>query len=141
MSDRPMSGADVAGRADGSPGRLAVPAGERGSATAETALLLPGLVALLAFLLSALVAGGVQLRCLDAARAGARVAARGETTQAVTAAALAVVPAASVSTGSTGAGLLRVRVTREVRVPGLGRWWTWTVGSSAVAATETGVGG
>lgn len=134
-------GADAAGSPAGCGGRRAAVVGERGSATAETALLLPGLVALLAFLLSALVAGGVQLRCLDAARAGARVAARGESTQAVAAAALAVLPAASVSTGSTGAGLLQVRVTRQVQVPGLGRWWTWTVGSTAVAAAEAGVGG
>lgn len=136
-----MRAADVAGStaADGRP--LPAPAGERGSATAETALLLPGLVAVLAFVLAALVAGGLQLRCVDAARAGARVAARGESAQAVAAAAVAVLPAASVTTGTTGAGLLQVRVTRQVEVPGLGRWWTWTVGSTAVAAAEEGVGG
>ncbi|HEU4674867.1 MAG TPA: TadE family type IV pilus minor pilin [Motilibacteraceae bacterium] len=135
-----MSGADVVGSPAGSGAARARVLSQRGSATAETALLLPGLVALLAFLLSALAAGGVQLRCLDAARAGARVAARGESAQAVAAAALAVVPAASVSTGTSGSGLLQVRVTRQVRVPGLGRWWAWTVGSTAVAAAEAGAG-
>ncbi|MGN6242104.1 MAG: TadE family type IV pilus minor pilin [Motilibacteraceae bacterium] len=103
-------------------------------------MLLPGLVSVLALLLSGLVAGGLQVRCVDAARAGARVAARGESAQAVRAAALAVLPDASVASGATNGGLLQVRVTRQVRVPGLGRWWSWTVGSTAVAAAEGGGG-
>ena len=52
--------------------------GDSGTATAELAVALPGFVVLLAALLfggSALVA---ELRCADAARAGARWAARGE---------------------------------------------------------------
>jgi len=51
---------------------------ERGSATAETAVVLPVLALLLAFALWALGAISIQLRCVEAARAGARAAARGE---------------------------------------------------------------
>ena len=60
---------------------------ERGSATAEVAILLPGVVLLLALVLAA--GSGVvgQVRCVDAARTGARLAARGESAQAVTSAA------------------------------------------------------
>ncbi|HVE62963.1 MAG TPA: TadE family type IV pilus minor pilin [Mycobacteriales bacterium] len=54
------------------------PTGQRGSATAETAVVLPVLVLLLTCALWALGAVSVQLRCVEAARAGARAAARGE---------------------------------------------------------------
>ena len=47
-------------------------------ATAETAVAMPVLVALLGLGLSALTTGADQVRCVDAARAGARLLARGE---------------------------------------------------------------
>lgn len=60
-------------------------AGDRGSVTAEFAVLLP-VVALLLGVVAALAAcAGTQLRCADAARAGARVAAIGEDDAAVAA--------------------------------------------------------
>lgn len=49
-----------------------------GYVTAEAAIAVPALVALLAMLLWALGAVATQLRCQDAARAAARAAARGE---------------------------------------------------------------
>lgn len=56
---------------------------DHGTATAETAVVLPALVLLLAFALWALGAVTIQLRCVEAARAGARAAARGEATDVV----------------------------------------------------------
>lgn len=50
----------------------------RGSVTAETAMVLPALMVVLAAALWAIQAVGVQLECVDAARAAARAAARGE---------------------------------------------------------------
>jgi Flp pilus assembly protein TadG len=50
----------------------------RGSVTAETAAMLPALMAVLAAALWAIQAVGVQLECVDAARTAARAAARGE---------------------------------------------------------------
>ncbi|MEV6150769.1 TadE family type IV pilus minor pilin [Nonomuraea sp. NPDC052129] len=50
----------------------------RGSVTAETAMVLPALMVVLAAALWAIQVVGVQLECVDAARAAARAAARGE---------------------------------------------------------------
>ena len=52
--------------------------GERGTATAELAVALPSLVLVLALALAALDLGIAQVRCVDAARTGARLLARGE---------------------------------------------------------------
>src|SRR5206468_10387938 len=52
---------------------------ERGMVTAETAVVLPVLLLVLAGAVAAVTVVGVQLRCVDAAREGARAAARGET--------------------------------------------------------------
>ena len=46
--------------------------------TAETAVVLPVLLLVLAGAVAAVVVVGAQLRCVDAAREGARAAARGE---------------------------------------------------------------
>lgn len=46
--------------------------------TAETAVVLPVLLVVLAGAVAAVVVVGAQLRCVDAAREGARAAARGE---------------------------------------------------------------
>ncbi|MHA7240155.1 TadE family type IV pilus minor pilin [Arthrobacter sp. TMS1-12-1] len=51
---------------------------QRGSVTAEVAVVLPALVVLLALLLTTAQVGAVQLRLEEAARAGAREAVRGE---------------------------------------------------------------
>ncbi|MCC2309486.1 TadE family type IV pilus minor pilin [Cellulomonas chengniuliangii] len=56
---------------------------ERGSATAELAVALPAVVVLLVALLVLASAATTQLRCADAARAGARIAALGEDEAAV----------------------------------------------------------
>ncbi|HWS57494.1 MAG TPA: TadE family type IV pilus minor pilin, partial [Actinotalea sp.] len=51
---------------------------ERGMATAELALALPSLVLVLAVALAAVDLGLAQVRCVDAARLGARLVARAE---------------------------------------------------------------
>ncbi|NEA72412.1 TadE family type IV pilus minor pilin, partial [Streptomyces sp. SID13588] len=52
--------------------------GERGFVTAEAAVALPVMVLFTAGLLSGLMAVAAQIQCVDAARAGARAAARSE---------------------------------------------------------------
>src|SRR5690606_26784521 len=61
--------------------------GDRGAGTAALALALPAVVLVLAVLLVTVSATTARLRCADAARTGARVAALGQGDGAVTAAA------------------------------------------------------
>lgn len=73
------------------PGRAAA-ADERGYVTAEAAVVLPALVAVLSMTVGVVGALGAQLRCVDAARGAARAAARGESDAYVRAAALRAAP-------------------------------------------------
>jgi hypothetical protein len=66
-------------------GAAAARGGDRGSVTAELALALPAVVGLLVAVLLLASAATSQLRCADAARAGARAAALGEDRGVVTA--------------------------------------------------------
>jgi len=86
---------------------------ERGFVTAETAVVLPALVLLLAVVLSLVHAASVQSGALDAAGIGARTAARGDADAAVLAAARRVLPAGGSVDVRRGHGL----VTVDVRVP------------------------
>ncbi len=61
--------------------------------TAETAVAMPALVLVLAAAVWGLSCVGAQLRCVDAAREGARLAARGESAAVVRAAAARAAPA------------------------------------------------
>ena len=61
--------------------------------TAETAVVLPVLLVVLAAAIWVIAAVAAQLRCVDAARVGARAAARGDAAAAVVAATSAVAPA------------------------------------------------
>ncbi|MCY0933194.1 TadE family type IV pilus minor pilin [Streptomyces sp. H34-S4] len=84
---------------------------DRGYVTAEAALVIPALVLFAALLVWALMAAAAQIRCVDAARAGARAAARSEPAGAVVAAAEAAAPpGARVELSRTG-DLWRVRVS------------------------------
>ncbi len=60
--------------------------------TAETAVVLPVLLLVLAAVVAAVLVVGAQLRCVDAAREGARAAARGEDPAAVQALVARVAP-------------------------------------------------
>lgn len=83
--------------------------------TAETAVVLPVLLLVLAGAVAAMIAVGAQLRCVDAAREGARSAARGDPSAAVTAVAARVAPAGSVIGLRSGADQIEVTVTVAVR--------------------------
>ncbi|MCA1712861.1 MAG: pilus assembly protein TadE [Actinobacteria bacterium] len=76
----------------GVPGRPRV-ARDAGMVTAETAVVLPVLLVVAAMAVWVLAAVAGQLRCVDAARAGARAAARGDAAPAVTEAARRIAPA------------------------------------------------
>lgn len=100
---------------------------DRGQATAETAVVLPSLVLLTVMLLWGLLAVGAHIQCVDAARAGARAAARAEPWPQVTEAARHVAPAGArietrregryvhvrVTSGGIGPGKLAVQLSAE----------------------------
>lgn len=95
-------------------------------ATVELAVAIPSLLVVLVLALSALALGVDQLRCVDAARAGARLLARGEPAGVAAREAHAVAPAgASVRTSASGTG---VSVSVVGRAPRALAW----LGSSAV---------
>lgn len=88
-----------------------------GAVTAELAVALPGLLVLMSAVASLGVAVQAQARCADAAYAAARVAARGETDDAVRAVAVRVAPTgAAVAVGARG-DRVEVAVTAPVRLP------------------------
>ncbi|MGY1710100.1 TadE family type IV pilus minor pilin [Geodermatophilus sp. SYSU D00758] len=105
--------------------------------TAETAVVLPVLLVVLAGAVAAVTVLAAQLRCVDAAREGARAAARGEDAAVVVALAERAAPGGAVVTVGSGASEVVVRVAVEVaplgpaplRVP---------VAAEAVAVREPG---
>jgi hypothetical protein len=97
------------------------------------AVALPAVVLVLAVVVGVGQVAVAQVRCLDAARAGVRLAARGEGAGAVVSRAASIAPAgAAVSSGSSGAEAV-VEVRAAVGLP-LG--WRLEVGSRAVADVE-----
>lgn len=106
---------------------------DRGYVTAEAALVLPSLLVVLALAVAVVVGVGAQLRCVDAARAAARVVARGDSDPLARRAATAVAPAGA--TVRIGHGeLVEVRVDAVIR---LTRWLpSFHVGARAVAEAE-----
>lgn len=111
------------------------PAGrqDKGAVTAEAAMAVPVLVIFVLALLWALMAASAQIRCVDAARAGARAAARSEPEAQVRDAALsAAPPRARVDVERVG-GLWHVTVVAPA--PGLGPLAV-TLRSEAAAAAE-----
>ncbi|MGX2996406.1 TadE family type IV pilus minor pilin [Streptomyces sp. JNUCC 64] len=90
---------------------------DRGFVTAESAVVLPVLVVFTMGLVWALLAAAAQIQCVDAARAGARAAARQDPDPAVVAAARQAAPeGAQVSVRRTG-GLVRVEVAAPAPGP------------------------
>ncbi len=109
--------------------------GDRGYVTAEAAVVIPILVGLAGALVWGLMAAGAQIRCIDAARAGARAAARSEAPGEVLRVARAAAPeGARVSVRRSG-DMVRVRVTvARPRFP-------VDLGSEAAALDEAVVAG
>lgn len=85
--------------------------------TAETALVFPVVAFLLALVLGVFRYGVDQVRCVDAARAGARAAARGDTPAAVRSVALRGAPTGAEVVISAAAGTIVVRVQAPVPPP------------------------
>ncbi|MGX1884486.1 TadE family type IV pilus minor pilin [Streptomyces sp. NPDC055287] len=110
---------------------------DRGYVTAEAAVVLPALVLFTMALVWALMATSAQIQCVDAARAGARAAARQEPeAESVAAARQAAPRGAHVTIGRQGD---QVRVTVEAPTPGLGAL-SLTLRAEAVAPAEETVG-
>ena len=112
----------------------------RGSVTAETAVLLPVLLVVLAAAVWVLACLSAQLRCVDASRAGAREAARGESAQVVRTTAERLSPPGAAVVTTAGDGVVEVRVTARVRPFGslLRVLPAVTVSGRATAAVEDG---
>ena len=83
---------------------------EGGTATAELAVALPSLVLVLAVALGAVHLGLDQVRCVDAARLGARALARGEPEAAVLREVAAAAPAGAQLSVTRGEGEVGVAV-------------------------------
>jgi hypothetical protein len=104
--------------------------------TAEVAVLLPALTVLTALCVSLVGAAAVHVRCLDAARTGARAVSRGEPVDTALALTRARAPAGSeVTLERLPGGLVAVEVTATAHLagrvgPGV------RVGGDAVAALE-----
>ena len=120
-------------------GHAAMPASQcraAGFVTAEVAVLLPALTLLTVLCISAVGAAVVHVRCLDAARTGARAVSRDEPVGTVLAETRARAPAgAEVSLERLPGGLVAVEVTATARLagrfsPGI------RVGGDIVAADE-----
>ncbi len=88
---------------------------EEGMVTAETALVLPVLLLVLAAAVAAIVVVGSQLRCVDAAREGARAAARGETVAVVRELAARAGPQGAATTVMEDGDTVTVTVRARVR--------------------------
>ncbi|MEU7293222.1 TadE family type IV pilus minor pilin [Streptomyces exfoliatus] len=111
---------------------------DRGFVTVEAAMVLPVLALFTVTLLWGLAAAAAQIRCVDAARAGARAAARSEPVSSAESAARSAAPdGARVSV--TRAGELW-RVTVEARAPGP-RGLGITLRADAAALAEDTVAG
>ncbi|MFJ2789163.1 TadE family type IV pilus minor pilin [Streptomyces sp. NPDC087290] len=110
---------------------------DRGAVTAEAAMAIPVLVVFALALVWALMAASAQIRCVDAARAGARAAARSEPeSQALEAARSAAPDGAEVAMERTGE-LWRVRVAASMPGPGP---LALTLHAEAAALAEDTVG-
>ena len=108
--------------------------------TAETAVVLPVLLLVLAGAVAAVTVVGAQLRCVDAAREAARAAARGETSAVVLAVAGRAAPDGAATDVTTEADDVRVRVSVRVAPLGLVPLRV-RVSAEAVAEREPGEAG
>jgi Flp pilus assembly protein TadG len=105
--------------------------------TAETAVVLPVLLLVLAAAVAAVTVVGAQLRCVDAAREGARAAARGEPVAVVEALVARAAPDGATTTVTVGPEEVRVRVSARIAPSGPVPL-AITVAAEAVALREPG---
>ncbi len=115
---------------------------ERGMVVAETALALPALVLVVGLMLWAVLAVTAQLRCVDAARATARAAARGDGVAASVAAGHRLAPKGAHIAVTQSGGLVHVEVSaRTAPFGGAVPAPTLTVSADATVAVEPGCAG
>ncbi|MGH3239466.1 MAG: TadE family type IV pilus minor pilin [Spirillospora sp.] len=107
--------------------------------TAEIAVALPTLVLITAIALWGLSAASVQLTCTDAARTGARAAARGESLTAVRELVVKSVPRGATIKVSRDEATVHVDVSSPVKPPAAAGLPALTIHAHATAATEPGV--
>ena len=100
-------------------------------ATAESAFAILALVAVLVVCLAGLTALAAQIRCIDAAREAARLAARGDERAALHAARADVPTGAQVGLRRDGDVVVATVSTKSALLPGI------SISADAVAATET----
>ncbi|KPC66122.1 membrane protein [Streptomyces chattanoogensis] len=98
-------------------------------------MVMPVLVAVAGALIWGLMAACARIECVDAARAGARMAARSETRAAVLRAARDAAPEGARVVLVREGDLVRVRV--EARLPGPGRLTAQVTGEAVALAEET----
>jgi Flp pilus assembly protein TadG len=133
-SSEEATGRMASGKGDHGP--TASGANARGAVTAEFAVALPAVLALLAMLLAGAAAGMTQLRIEEGARAGARALARGEDPAAVERTVRTL--AGSSAAASVAADGEWFNVTVTDRVPGpLGASIPWTLTARAATRSET----
>jgi hypothetical protein len=108
-------------------------------ATAEIAVALPALVLITAIALWGLKVASVQLTCTDAARAGARAAARGEPLPTVREVVARAVPKGATVRVQRDEAIVQVDVFAAVKPPAAADLPALTVHAHASAATEPGV--
>lgn len=115
---------------------------DAGYVTAETAVVIPSLVLLTAMLMWGVLAAAAQIRCIDAARAGARAAARAEPAAAAISAAKDAAPAGARVEVRRDGDLIRVVVAAQTPGPGrLAELLSVPVRATAVALAEDSLGG
>ncbi|WP_344934449.1 TadE family type IV pilus minor pilin [Sphaerisporangium flaviroseum] len=111
---------------------------DTGSVTAEIAVGLPSLTLVLGAALWGVAAVSAQLQCVDAARSGARAAARGELLEAVREAASRAAPIGSAVSVARDSKLSRVTVSASIRPDWMIAVPAVAVSASAISATEPG---
>ncbi|MFC9622501.1 TadE family type IV pilus minor pilin [Streptomyces sp. NPDC056930] len=112
-SSRSSSGASAGGRS-----RTVCGGGDRGAVTAEAAMAIPVLIVFALALVWALMAASAQIRCVDAARAGARAAARSEPEAQVLEVTRSAAPGGAEVAMERAGELWRVRVAAPMPGPG-----------------------
>lgn len=121
----PQSEATVPARSD-----------SQGSVTAELAITLPAVTAVLALLLLGAVVGVTQLRLEEAVRSAARSLARGDSVATATAAAQQIAGGGAETTVVFEAGFVQVHVSAAISGP-LSGLISWPLAASAIARIES----
>nr|WP_183321769.1 TadE family type IV pilus minor pilin [Flexivirga oryzae] len=100
--------------------------------TAELAAAIPALIFVLLVAVNAVMIGIDQVRCVDAARAAARAAARGDSAQAVQEVGARAGPSGSAVSVAAGGAMVTVTVSAPVPGP-----FGWLVGGQPLRASAT----